>query len=198
MEVENNIISLWHGGRDLHLSYHKPKVCAKGRWEHGPGLYLTTHYETARKYAKGGGATYKVELELGNHIKNIDLHIDNILDFVKRSVIKSKQNDIIDDLHNHMKRTQKTPFINAEVLVNLCVNYEALKGEQTIALNRFLVENKVDYGTESNFGGRDETVCIVYNLDKIKKVKAIKSKDVPVSDYELYFPTINKKNKINP
>lgn len=198
MELDNNIITLWHGGRDLHLSYHKPKICAKGRWEHGPGLYLTTHYETARKYAKGGGTTYKVELELGNHIKNIDIHIDNVLDFVKRSVIKSKQNDIIDDLHNNMKRSQTIPFINAEILVNLCVNYEALKGEQTVALNRFLVENNVDYGTEDNFGGRSETVCIVYNLDKIKKVKAVKSKDIPTSEYELSFPFVSKKSRFKP
>lgn len=198
MELDNNKITLWHGGRDLHLSYHKPKICAKGRWEHGPGLYLTTHYETARKYAKGGGTTYKVELELGNHIKNIDIHIDNVLDFVKRSVIKSKQNDIIDDLHNNMKRSQTVPFINAEILVNLCVNYEALKGEQTVALNRFLVENNVDYGTEDNFGGRSETVCVVYNLDKIKKVKALKSKDIPTSEYELPFPSIIKKSRFKP
>lgn len=198
MELESNIINLWHGGRDLHLSYHKPKVCAKGRWEHGPGLYLTTHYETARKYAKGGGTTYKVELELGNHIKNIDIHIDNVLYFVKKNVIKSKQKDIIDDLHNNMKRSQTMAFINAEVIVNLCVNYEALKGEQTVELNRFLVENNVDYGTENNFGGRGETVCVVYNLDKIKKVKAIKSQDVLLTDYELIFPSISKKSKITP
>ncbi len=30
------------------------KTQSKGRYESGPGLYLTTHYETARKYAKGG------------------------------------------------------------------------------------------------------------------------------------------------
>lgn len=195
MELENNNITLWHGGRDLHLSYHKPKVCAKGRWEHGPGLYLTTNYETARKYAKGGGTTYQVELELGTHIKNVTIHIDNVLEFVKNSVIRSKQKHIIEDLHNNMKRSQTVPFINAEIIVNLCVNYEALKGEQTIALNRFLVNNNVDYGTEHNFGGRGETVCIVYNLDKIKKVKQVKSKDVLLSEYELLFPAIYKKNQ---
>jgi hypothetical protein len=195
--MNDNEINLWHGGRDLHLSYHEPKAAAKGRWEHGPGLYLTTHYETARKYAKGGGSTYKVTLELGNHIKDIKIHIDDVLNFVTKNVVKSKQSDIIDDIHDNMKRTQTTPFVQAEILVNLCVNYEALKGDKTVALNRFLVENKVDYGIVRNFGGRNETVCVVYNLEKIKKVKVIKSNDVSLDQFELDFPLLERKNKIS-
>jgi len=198
MEIENSIVTLWHGGRDLHLSYHEPKAASKGRWEYGPGLYLTTHYETARKYAKGGGKTYKVELELGNHIRDVKLHIDDVLVFVKANVVKSKQNDIIEDIHDNMKRSNTLPYITADILVNLCVNYEALKGDKTVMLNRFLVANNVDYGTVENFGGRNETVCVVYNLDKIKKVKSYKSQDIPVSEYESFFPKRYNKYKINP
>lgn len=193
---KNQEFTLWHGGRDLNFTYNEPKISAKGRWEHGPGLYLTTHYETARKYAKGGGSTFKVTIELGNHIGDINIHIDNVLDFVKKNVVKSKQNDIINDLHNNMKRSQTTPYIQAEVIVNLCVNYEALKGEKTVELNRFLVQNNVDYGTVDNFGGRNETVCVVYNLDKIKKVKSIKSTDVKIDDFEIFFPKKESKSKI--
>lgn len=199
MEPNVNIqeITLWHGGRDLHMTYNAPKSSTKGRWEHGPGLYLTTHYETAKKYAKGGGNTYKVTLELGTHIKDVTIHIDDVLNFVKKNVVKAKQNDMINDLHNNMKRCQTVPFVHAETLVNLCINYEALKGEKTVALNRFLVDHNVDYGTVRNFGGRDETVCVVYNLDKIKKVKSIKSQDVTLDEFEINFPHKEKKHKIS-
>ncbi len=191
-------ITLWHGGRNLEYFHDKTQISPKGRWEHGPGLYLTTHYETARKYAKGGGKTYKVTIELGTHIKDVTIHIDEVLNFVLKNVIKSKQKDIINDIHNNMKRMNSHSHLEAETLVNLCVNYEAVKGEKTISLNRFLVEHNVDYATSDWFSGRDETICIIYNLEKIKKVKAIPSKDVPLVDFELPSNLIsfNKKLKI--
>lgn len=178
-------LSLWHGGRDLEHDYRTPKASSKGRWEHGPGLYLTTHYETARKYAKGGGKTYRVEFELGNNIKDIFLPLDDTLNFIKNYVTKSKQKDVLEDIHRNMKRMNLVDKVEAQVLVNLMINHEALIGEKTVKLNRFLVNNGVDYGSSDRFSGRDETIFIIYNLDKIKKVKAIASKDVNLNDWEL-------------
>jgi hypothetical protein len=198
MTEQNNEITLWHGGRNLEHYHNRPQISPKGRWEHGPGLYLTTHYETARKYAKGGGKTYKVTIELGNHIKDINIHIQEVLDFVLKNVIKSKQKDILNDIHNNIKRMNSYPYLEAETLVNLCINYEAVKGEKTISLNRFLVNHNVDYSTSDRFSGRDETICIIYNLDKIKKIKAISAKDVSLVDFELSANPISfiKKLKI--
>lgn len=186
---------LWHGGRDLEYNYDKPKASPKGRWEGGPGLYLTTHYETARKYAKGGGSTYKVSFEIGNHIKDVLIPIDSVIDFVNKNVVGKHRKDIIEDIHNNNKRMNTIGECSAEVLVNLCINYEALKGEKTINLNRFLVEHGVDYGTIDYFSGRDETVVILYNLDKINKVNSVKAKDVSLDEFELTFKPEVKKLK---
>lgn len=193
-EMKQEVI-LWHGGRDLEHNYRDTQVSSKGRWEHGPGLYLTTHYETARKYAKGGGKTYQVTVELGTHIKDVELPIEKVLDFISQNVVKSKRNDLTDDIHQNMKRMNSTTHVAAETLMNLCINYEALKGEKTVSLNKLLVEHGVDYGTAERFSGRDETVCIVFNLDKIKKVKAVLAKDVSLNDFELIFPKQNN-NKL--
>ena len=46
-----NTMSFYHGG-NLDR-YDDNLIQRKGRFEYGAGLYLTTHYETAKKYARG-------------------------------------------------------------------------------------------------------------------------------------------------
>ncbi|NCP98129.1 hypothetical protein GW796_07390 [archaeon] len=197
--INKQKLVLWHGGRDLEFEYRKAKMPTKGRWEHGPGLYLTTHYETAKQYAKGGGKTYNVEFELGNDIKNIYINLDSVLSFVKDYAIRKKQNDVIKDIHNNMKRLNLLDKVGAEVVLNLLFNYDAIKGKNVLKLNEFLVENNVDYGVVTNFSGRDEIVFVLFNLKKINKVVPISSKDVLLSDFEIKINYNNeyRKNKIS-
>lgn len=192
---ENKNITLWHGGRDLEFNYREPKPSQKGRWEHGPGLYLTTHYETARDYAKGGGKTYKVEFELGENIQNVMIPLEKALLFIYDNATKKKQKIIIDDIHENMKRMNLIDKVEANVFLNLLFNYDAVVGNKTLNLNRFLVESGVDYGVVNRFKGRDETVFVIYNLDKIKKVKHISAKDVDLKDFELEL-NFNTRNKL--
>jgi len=192
---ENKNITLWHGGRDLEFNYRDPKPSSKGRWEHGPGLYLTTHYETARDYAKGGGKTYKVDFELGINIQNVMIPLEQALLFIYDNATKKKQKTIIEDIHENMKRMNLIDKVEANVFLNLLFNYDAIVGSKTLKLNRFLVENGVDYGVVNRFKGRDETVFVIYNLDKIKKVKPISAKDVDLKDFELEL-NLDKKNKL--
>lgn len=191
-------IELWHGGRNLESNYKEFGGTTKGRWEHGPGLYLTTHYERARDYAKGGGKTYLVTVEEGNNIEKTLIDITLVNDFVNRHVIKSKQARILEDLYDNMNRLHTSPQIYANILVNLIINDDAMQNTKTHYLNRFLVENGVDYGIVNRFGGRDETVLVVYNFDKIKKVKNISAKEVDLSTFEkpFSFSEITKKLSI--
>lgn len=194
---ENNTIVLWHGGRDLEHSYMETKESTKGRWEHGPGLYLTTHYETARKYAKGGGKTYKVHIENGVDIRQVNLKLDDVLDFASKYVIKKIRNQFLEDIFNNSKRMKNDNQINAEYFLNLCINHNAVIGKNTIRLNHFLIENGVDYGISERFAGRDETILVLFNLKKINKISAISAKDVSLDDYELPIFLTNK-NKLKP
>lgn len=193
----NNTIALWHGGRELEYNYRNPKESKKGRWEHGPGLYLTTHYETAKKYSKGGGKTYKVTIEEGVNIAEIFLKIEDVLNFASKNIIKRVRNEFLEDVYNNSKRIGNTGLINAEYFLNLCINNDAVKGKNTIALNNFLVENGVDYGISTRFAGRDETILVVFNLNKIKTVTQVIAKDVSLDEYEMPF-YFNKKTKIKP
>lgn len=188
------MIQLWHGGRDLESDYRSPKQPRKNRWEHGPGLYLTTHYETARDYASGGGKTYQVSIELGNNIKNIEINLDEALNFIQDYVVGKKKQVVIDDIHNNLKRLNKTDTVNAEVFLNLLFNHDALKGEKILKLNRFLVEHNVDFGLVNNFKGRDETVMVIFNLQKIKKVRAVPAKEVSLDEYVIDVSNLEELN----
>lgn len=189
-------IVLWHGGRDLEYNYTEQQASKKNRWNHGPGLYLTTHYDTARQYAKGGGKVYQVEVEKGNSIKEINIDISLINDFVSRYVIRNKQKILLEDLYYNMKRLNSTPLINAEVVLNLIFNLEAITSTNTPQLAQFFVDNGVDYGLVNRFKGRDETLLVIYNKNKIKKVKTVFAKDLDMKQYELSFQFEQKNHNL--
>jgi hypothetical protein len=188
-----NTITLWHGGRNLEYSYRENQSSSKGKWEHGPGLYLTTHYDTAYQYSKGGGKTYHVEIEEGTDIKDVMIDISVVNQFVLKHTIKSKAKNLLDDLYSSMHRTNTQPKIHAEYVLNLIFNNESISHSKTHLLTEFLVENGVDYGKVTRFKGRDETVLVIYNKNKIKSVKPIPAKNVDLSQWEVPF-VFNKKN----
>lgn len=179
-----NTITMWHGGRDLEYSY-KESISAKGLWEHGPGLYLTTSYSRARQYAKGGGTTYKVIVQEGNDVSSVNIPIEKVTEFIENTVIKNKKSGLLLDIHSNMKRMNITSHIKAEHFLNLVINLEAIKKNNTDKLSNFLVESGADYGFTSHYGGNEETVMVIFNKLKIKSVKKVIAKEVDLKDYDL-------------
>lgn len=190
-------IVMWHGGRNLEYNF-KESQSAKGLWEHGPGLYLTTSYERARQYAKGGGATYSVTVEDGSDIDKVLIPIEKLTQFISENIIKSKRNELLDDVHSNMKRMNSISHIKSDFFLNLIINLNALKKSNTAKLAEFLVENGADFGFTKNYGGSDETVMVVYNRDKIKSVVKVAAKDVLLKDYSLECNFIDFKKIIKP
>lgn len=190
-------ITLWHGGRNLESQHKEHLSSKKGRWEHGPGLYLTTHYDTAYSYAKGGGKTYMVEIEEGNDLRNTLIDIHKVNNFVAKYVIGSKKKELLSDIYDNMHRMNLNSQVNAEVVLNLIINSDAITNTKTHELTKFFVENGVDYGVVTRFKGRDENVLVVYNKEKIKKVKSVSAKDVSLDQWELpFFEPKNNKLKM--
>lgn len=170
-----NTITLWHGGRNLESDYLDVQSHKKGRWEHGPGLYLTSHYETAVRYAKGGGKLYRVTVRQGRDISDVVISLDDAIEFVNRYVVGSKKKLMAADLRSNVARVG---HLNAEVLVNLCLNNEALPNSKTNALRQFLIDHGADYAFVSRYGGRDETVVVVINPRVISKVEIVTASKV--------------------
>lgn len=180
-----NTLTLWHGGRDLEYNYRSFQSSRKGSWEHGPGIYLTTHYERASSYAKGGGKTYLVEFNEGNNIDNVKIPLNQIYEFVNLYVIKKKAKEVIDCIKDNSNRTSDGESIKASYFLNILINFDAISPSKTDKLNQFLVDSGADYSIVDNFGGRPETVFVIFNNQLINKVKFVPAKQVDLSQWEL-------------
>lgn len=189
-----NILTLWHGGRDLENNYRSFQSSRKGSWEHGPGIYLTTHYERASSYAKGGGKTYLVEISEGNNIDDVKISMSQIYEFINVSVIKKKAKEVIDCIKENSNRTSDGESIKASYFLNIMINFNAISPSKTNNLNQFLVDSGADYGTVDNFGGRPETVFVIFNNKLIHKVTTVPSKQVQLSQWELPVVFSEKKS----
>lgn len=168
-EVISDTMQFWHGGNlDEETS---PKT---GRWEYGPGLYLITHYSTAKKYAKGGRKLYKITVETGRDSSEISIHIDNIKSFVNMYCIGSKKKDILTNLTKYIQNDS----VSADILINIVINYEGLKNSNARYFRDFLISSGVDYTIVKNpFGWNDEKMMVLYNMNKIVKTQVIKPTD---------------------
>jgi hypothetical protein len=166
-----NTKNFWHGGN---LDTYDSIITQKnGRYEYGAGLYCTTHYDTAKKYAKGSRKLYLVSIEEGNDINDMYLELDKIKSFIMQYVSSSKRNEIYDIIKSHVKDNKVKAFIFNNVLIN----HKVLKPVNTVHLRDFLIQNNIDYELVDNPFGWGETMIVLYNMNKIKNVIRVNPKD---------------------
>lgn len=177
LEFEDDM-QFWHGG-DLD-NYDDIIAQKNGRYEYGPGLYLTTHYDTAKKYAKGRRKFYIISVEKGNDINKSLLDIDRVKEFINKYVIKSKQKEILQRIEKYNKENT----IKGYIFNNILLNEKALSPRNTSNLRQFLIDNGVDYEIVDNPFGWGEKMMVLYNMKKIKNVKQITAKD-KIENYDL-------------
>lgn len=173
-----NIMNFWHGGN---LDDYGDAIAQKnGRYEYGPGLYITTHYDTARKYAKGSRKLYLVTVENGTDISEASLDEDKVRGFINSYVIGSKRKEILSRMEKH--------FVDGKIKANtfnvILLNNSAVKPSNTINLRSFLVDNGIDYEIVFNPFGWGENMMVLYNMDKIVNVIKVNSTDkIKVFDF---------------
>lgn len=180
IESETGTFQMWHGSRRWDGS---PEIRAPraGRYEAGPGIYLTTHYATARKYAKGGGTTFLVTVDRSFRLaENVVIPLEVAIDFVKQRMRHKAK--IIADLKMNAAR-QNTAGVIASVLINLTVNYEAGAGNAGLALAKFLREQGVDASLEAPTG--QEQWLVVINPRIIRSMTAMPAAKVSTDLYQL-------------
>jgi hypothetical protein len=161
-----NILSLWHGGN---LDFDKDVIVHKGgRWEYGPGLYLTTRYEVVSKYARGSRKLYMVDIMIGTDLKTVSLPLDVVNNFINSRVIKRKKIEVLAGV----SRRIKDEALNADTFLNILINNDAIKNSETDILRKFFVANKIDYAF-----GWGEKMIVLFNMKKIDKITVVKPKD---------------------
>lgn len=168
----------WHGGN---LDQFDDTIAQKnGRYEYGPGLYLTEEYRVAQKYAKGGRKMYLVSVSKGVDINDAKLAIEDAVGFVNRYVMVANRKRIINDL----VAREEDGYVPAYVLMNLIINDKAIRPSNTPVLRSFLVDHGIDYEVVGNYGGFGGKMMVLYNMKKIESYQLFKASD-PV-DPELY------------
>jgi hypothetical protein len=174
-----NTMSFWHGGR-LDDAYSDTISHKKGRWEFGPGLYLTTNYYTVQKYAKGSRKLYMITIEKGNNAGDVELPFDVVQQFIDRYVVGAKKKEI----KFAVERYSEKQTVDAQVFINIIVNHNAIKNSDTFKLREFLVNNGVDYSIVDNAFGWGERMMVLFNMRKIVDKKVVTPKD-KVDTYDL-------------
>lgn len=161
-------IVMYHGAR----AWSGPPSVQRGRakrTEHGPGIYLTTSYATARKYSKGGGVVMRVLLSPDlTWAEDATIPIADAIAFVRNQRGMRKKNEIIADLQRNSAKHLGSDTIGASVLSNLAVNYDALVGDAAPAMAQFFARCGIDAGLNETWGdGKDEDWIVLFNPSKI-------------------------------
>lgn len=179
IEIPNipNTKTYWHGGN---LDYFDDVISQKnGRYEYGPGLYLTTKHDIARKYSKGNRKLYLVTVEIGNEIDDSFLPLENIIDFMNSYVPKSKHRMILDRISKYNENGN----IPADIFMNTILNEKAIPSKNTLKLRNFMIDNNIDYELVDNAFGFGEEMMVLYNMKKIKNIlRVLPTYDI--DDYE--------------
>lgn len=168
-------MKFWHGGNLDPRSLENDFAQKGGRYEYGPGLYLTTHYDTAAKYAKGSRKIYVVEVNPGTDIKDVMISLEAALEAVKTFASTKTRLEISERVKN---RSAASKVVNASVVLNNLINTEgALRPNKTGELRKWLIDIGADYQTVSSPFGWGETMLVLYDVNKIKNVRQAKKED---------------------
>jgi hypothetical protein len=176
---EEGTMSLWHGG-NLEDAYDDTISHKKGRWEYGPGLYLTTQYDTASKFAKGSRKFYMITVKKGTDLKDVQLPMTVIQEFVNEYVIKNKRKDFMQATDRHVKDGK----MNAEVFLNIIINHQSINSKDTNQLRNFFVRNGIDYSTVDNAYGWGERMIVLFNMKNMIGKVQVKPGD-KIETYDL-------------
>ena len=164
-----------------------------GRAEHGAGIYTTTSYTRARRYARGGGVVIRFELRPGlGWLRDTKLPVETIEAFVRSLPRLRGRQDIIERLHElHARRAPRfgdDAPLPLEYLVNIMVNRRVASGKHGPAVAAFLAKHGADVAlanqTSSLDSGTPEDWVVIFNPDVITKWDRVSS-DLDVNLYDL-------------
>ena len=170
-----------------------PKIVAhrKGHAEHGPGIYLTTSWETANKYAKGGGVVHRVKIDPDTRwLEDTKLPASDMRAFVKGLPRLRHRDDILDTLVRMEARLG--PMLPAEYLVNAFVNRDVASGQHGPALAAFLTENGIDASHVRVHAGEDWVV--VFNPLQICAIERLLPAQAMKEGFAFDLPRVRRRS----
>lgn len=178
-----DLIKMWHGGKFDEHEEISIKHSRSGRTYNGPGIYTTNDLNTASDYAKGGRSIYYMGLEPSmNLLEKSNISYEDTINFVKNASGLRKKKEILNDLERNQDRTNLLDgdgkkLINANVLLNLMVNYDVCKGEHGTNLANFYAERKIDASIMKGVNSGEEWL-LIFNPKIIKEKRVFNKKEL--------------------
>lgn len=170
--INDDKFVFYHGGNlDSYTDFINMK---KGRYEFGPGLYLTNHYSTAAQYAKGSRKLYKVTVEKGLDINDAYFNSKDIQYLLDVFIPSSMKKEIKARLERYIKDDGS---IKASIVNNNILNSGKLTPKKATELQKFLVKKGIDYEMMDNSFGWGEKIMVLYNTRKIDTIERVNPKD---------------------
>lgn len=179
-------LQMWHGAHHWESPFAVRPPRGK-RAEHGAGLYLCCHRQTAQGYAKGGGNLVHVVVdEKLRWLEDITVSPEVLMDAARAIPRLRRRDDILRDIEQAGRRRNGTLGLN--VLVNLAVNYDAMVGQPAVDISHFLVEQGADASLYERSSGDDWVV--VFNPNALKRTRIILARDADLYPYD--FPRVRE------
>lgn len=173
----------WHGA---HRWTWPPEIRAprKGRYEHGPGIYITNLWSRAAQYAKGGGSVLRMRLRL-KPLDEVRVEHEEVIAFVRGCRGLRHKEAIVGDIRRNQEFGR---YFRPEFLRNLCVNHEALTASSAPLITEWLNQQGLPYSV--NFIGQKGEVkeewIVVHDPSLIIEASPVRAKELDsLGDYEV-------------
>lgn len=178
---------LFHGGQRWEGSA-EVRPHRKGHAEHGPGIYLTTSWQTANKYAKGGGSVYRVDVSPPTiWADKAKISAVDAVEFGLLTLGKGKKFKLFSEAVARVA-LRTGDEIPAEALIAISVNNDLSHGKPGIALARFLSERGIG---ASRVSMGNEDYVVVHDPKLIRSIERVKPSETSQPgfnfDYERVF-----------
>jgi len=158
-------ITLLHGSKKF-TGNVEIRESKKGHYESGVGFYMTTSYNTARKYASTSQNVMTVSLEELNFLNGQHkLPVDDFLDFIDSQYRMKGKNKVMREFYNHVESNN---IMKVQSFINLLIISESLAGKTGINLANWLVEKGIDAIIENHV---NQDWVILFNAQKVIDIK---------------------------
>lgn len=152
-----NLAVMYHGGTQWR-SQPEIRGPRQGKYEAGPGIYLTNYYNRARSYAGGNKTVMRVLVDLSQVrlAQHVELDPSEAAEFIKSIRMKNREG-----LLAGIDRTiQRRPKFTADTFINLIVNNEAGAGQAGVEIAKWLASKGVTASLEKQRGNEEWLVVI--------------------------------------
>lgn len=179
-------IIMYHGA---HRWQGPPQIVPlrKGHAEYGPGIYLTTSWATASRYAKGGGSVLRMEVDPGIRLAH-RVHVDAAEFLRQASSIPRLPGRAALTAAVERLSSKMGPRVRGDFLLVAIVNSGSAVGKSGPAMARLLVEAGVDADLVRSPIGKNEEWLVVFNPDAIRSVVRVTPDEVQRRGFAFDLP----------